>query len=90
MKRKKLTEEEIDELVVAEANDMTKWGKPVAVRPNVIRFSTSVIEKAKYLAKLHKTSGYQTWLKQVVEERIKLEEELLSDIKRGLKSISNQ
>ena len=90
MKRKKLTEEEIDELVVAEANDMTKWGKPVTVRPNVIRFSTSVIEKAKYLAKLHKTRGYQAWLKQVVEERIKLEEELLSDIKRRLKSISNQ
>ncbi len=86
MKRKKVTEEEIDELVIAEANDMTKWGKPVAVRPTVIRFSTSVIEKAKYLAKLHNTRGYQTWLKQIVEERIKLEEELLSDIKRGLKT----
>ncbi len=86
MRRKKLTEEDIDELVIAEANDMTKWGKPVAVRPTIIRFSTSVIEKAKYLAKLHNTRGYQTWLKQIVEERIKLEEELLSDIKRGLKT----
>jgi len=86
MRRKKLTEEDIDELVIAEANDMTKWGKPVAVRPTIISFSTSVIEKAKYLAKLHNTRGYQTWLKQIVEERIKLEEELLSDIKRGLKT----
>ena len=86
MRRKKLTEEDIDELVIAEANDMAKWGKPVAVRPTIIRFSTSVIEKAKYLAKLHNTRGYQTWLKQIVEERIKLEEELLSDIKRGLKT----
>ena len=86
MRRKKLTEEDIDELVIAEANDMVKWGKPVAVRPTTIRFSTSVIEKAKYLAKLHNTRGYKTWLKQIVEERIKLEEELLSDIKRGLKT----
>lgn len=84
--KRKLTEEEIDRLVIAEANDTSKWEKPVAVKPTSIRFSPAIIERAKYFAKLHKTRGYQTWLKQVVEERIKLEEELLSDFKRELKA----
>ncbi len=45
------------------------------------------VEKAKTLAKLHKARGYQTWLKQIVEERINLEEKLLSDFKRELKTV---
>lgn len=87
-KKKRLIAEEIDELVIAEANDMNKWGKPVAVKPTSIRFSPLIIEKAKYLAKLHKARGYQTWLKQIVEDRIKLEEKLLFDYKRELKTVS--
>ncbi len=83
--KKRLTEEEIDRLIIAEADDMTKWGKPIAVKPTSIRFSPLIIEKAKYLAKLHKARGYQTWLKQVVEERIKQEEKLLLDFKREFK-----
>lgn len=84
--KKRLTEEDIDKLVIAEANDMSKWEEPIAVKPTSIRFSPLVIEKAKYLAKLHRARGYQTWLKKVVEERIKLEEELLSGFKREFKS----
>ncbi|MEK6690675.1 MAG: hypothetical protein AABY78_05150 [Nitrospirota bacterium] len=86
--KKRLAEEEIDRLIIAEADDMTKWEKPIAVKPTSIRFSPSIIEKAKYLAKVHKARGYQTWLKQVVEERIKQEEKLLSDFKRELKTAS--
>lgn len=86
--KKRLAEEEIDRLIIAEADDMTKWEKPIAVKPTSIRFSPSIIEKAKYLAKVHKARGYQTWLKQVVEERIKQEEKLLSDFKRELKTVS--
>lgn len=86
--KKRRTEEEIDRLVIAEADDMAKWEKPIAVKPTSIRFSPSIIEKAKYLAKLHKARGYQTWLKQVVEERIRVEEKLLSDFKRELKTVN--
>ncbi len=67
-----------------------KWEKPTAVKPTSIRFSPSIIEKAKRLAELHKARGYQTWLKQIVEERIKHEEKLLSDFKRELKIASNK
>jgi predicted DNA-binding protein len=86
--KRKLTEEEIDRLVIAEADDASRWGKPITVKPTSIRFSPAIIEKAKYFAKLHKTRGYQTWLKQIVEERIKLEEKFLSDFKQELKAVS--
>lgn len=84
-KKRKLSEEEIDQLVIAEAEDLTKWEEPISVKPTSIRLSPSIIEKARYLAKLHKARGYQTWLKHIIEERIKLEEEILSNFERELK-----
>lgn len=86
--KRKMTEEDIDKIVISEADDMSKWEKPITVKPTSIRFSPAIIEKAKYLARLHKTRGYQTWLKQIVEERIELEERLLSDLRRELKTAS--
>ena len=88
MKQKKMTEEEIDSIVISEADDMSKWEKPIKVKPTSIRFPPAIVEKAKYLARLHKTRGYQTWLKKIVEERIELEEKLLSDFKQELKTAS--
>lgn len=58
MQKRKLSEEEIDQLVIAEAEDLTKWEEPVAVKPTSIRLSPSIIKKAKYLAKLLKARGY--------------------------------
>ena len=89
-KKRKLTEGEIDRLVVAEANDMTKWGETVSVKPTSIRLSPSIIQKAKYLARLHKTRGYQTWIKQVLQERIRLEEEILSGFKKESRAASGK
>jgi len=89
-KKRKLTEGEIDRLVVAEANDMTKWGEPVSVKTTSIRLSPSIIQKAKYLARLHKTRGYQTWIKQVLQERIRLEEEILSGFKKESRAASGK
>jgi len=86
---KNLTEEEIDRMVIAEADDMSEWDKSVMVKAASVRFSPLIIEKAKYLAKLHNISGYQAWVEQIVEERINLEEKLLSDFKRELKAASN-
>jgi hypothetical protein len=84
--KKRLTEEEIDSIVISEADDIAKWEKPIKVRPVLVRFSPSVIEKAKYLSGLHRIRGYRAWLKQIVKERIEQEEKLLSDFKQGFKT----
>lgn len=86
MKKKKLTEENIDEIVIKEADDFTRWEEPVLVKSNFItsiRLSPETIRRAKYFAKVHKSRGYQTWLKQIIEERIRIEEEILSELKQG-------
>jgi hypothetical protein len=93
MRKRKLTEQEIDEIVVSEANDSTKWEEPISVKPSgaaLIRLSSDMIEKARYLAKLHNYHSYQTWLKRVIEDRIKTEEELLKELKQELNSGSNR
>lgn len=84
---KKLTEEEIDEIVIREADDLSKWEEPIQVKApqaTSIRLSPQTIQKAKLLASIHKAQ-YQAWLEQIVEERIHLEEELLDSIKSNLK-----
>jgi hypothetical protein len=85
-RKRKFSEQEKDRYVVAVAEDMTKWERPIAVKPTSIRLSPIIIEKAKYFAKLHKARGYQSWLKHIVEERIRMEEEIVSNYKRALKA----
>ena len=92
MRKEKLTEQEIDEIVIGEANDMTKWEEPISVEPSgaiSIRLSPDTIKKANYFAKLHKYRGYQTWLKRIIEDRIKTEEEILRELKQRLESESS-
>ncbi len=87
--RSKLSAEEIDEIVVAEADDLSRWEEPIVVRPTrviSIRLSPEIIAKAKYFAQVYKARGYQTWLKQIIEERIRAEEKLLETLKRAWKA----
>ncbi len=81
---KKLTDEQIDEMVIKEADDLSKWVTPIKVRaPQAIslRLSPELIQKIKFLATLHKTDNYQNWLEKIIKERIQLEGELLDSIK---------
>jgi len=89
MKKRKLTEQEIDEIVIREADDINKWEEPISVKASgeaSILLSPDTIRKAEYFARLHKYRGYQTWLKRIIEERIKTEEEILKDLKQRLES----
>ncbi len=83
-KKRKLTEDQIDEIVIKEADDLSKWESPVHVKaPQAIslRLSPQLIQKAKFLATLHKSKGYQSYLEKIIKERIQLEEKLIESIK---------
>lgn len=83
-----ITEKEVDEIVIREANDLTKWEEPIQVKApqaTSIRLSPQIIQKVKFLASVHKEREYQNWLKRIIEERIQLEEELLESVKAGFK-----
>lgn len=86
-KSKKLTDEQIDEMVIKEADDLSKWDEPIKVKaPQAIslRLSAELIQKIKFMATIHKTDTYQNWLEKIIKERIQLEDELLDSIKSNL------
>lgn len=89
MKKKQLSEAEIDDVVVAQAEDEDAWDAPIQVRPTgystSIRLSADLIQRAKFFAQLHGQRGYQSWLKAIITERIQAEERMFTAIKRDVR-----
>jgi hypothetical protein len=82
-----LSEEEIDRIVVAQADDDSAWGKPVRVRkakPTSLSISAELAARAAFLARLHHKASVQEWLTHVIEERVELEEAAFVGAKRDL------
>lgn len=84
---KNLTEAEIDELVIAQANDDDAWEDSIEVNPAppaTIALSSELAARAAFFARLHKQKDWQDWLKHVIEERIEFEEAAFAELKREL------
>jgi len=74
--RKRYTLEEIDRLVVKEADDPSKWDESVSVKPAAgvsIPLTDSMIRKVKAIARRKKIHRYQDWLVGVIRDRIRSE-----------------
>jgi hypothetical protein len=85
--KKKLSQGEIDQLVVEQANDDSAWDEPVHVRqskPSSFSLPADLASRAAFLAKLHKETGVEKWLVRVIRERIELEEVAFVEAKREL------
>lgn len=81
------TDEEIDRLVVAQADDDSAWGPPVRVRPakpTAVALPAELAARAAFFARLHRAASLQEWLRRVVEERVDLEEAAFDSVKREL------
>jgi hypothetical protein len=73
----KYTEKEIDEIVISQVGDSSKWGKPARVKPApvvAILLKASLVKKAKAVALRKKIDDYNTWLIEIIQEGIKREE----------------
>lgn len=84
MKKGKLSQKEIDDLVVAEAGQANAWGRWASVnpsRPVSIRLSENTVASLKTLSKLKKEKGYQTLIKKWIDERLIYEQRVLREIK---------
>ncbi|GEM_PF-979798 len=82
--RKKISQKEIDTLVISQADQDDSWEKWISVnpcRPVSIRLSEKTIASLKTLAKLRKEKGYQTLLKKWIDERLIYEQRVLSEIR---------
>ena len=84
---KKLSEQEIDRLVIAQANDNSAWSKPVRVhktKPASVSIPAELAARATFLAQLHRTKNLEEWITHVMEERIELEEAAFIGVKEDL------
>lgn len=85
-----LTEEQIDEYVIAAANDDMQWDEPIAVqRADTVdlELPASLASRARFLARLHRAGDVDEWLLRIIEERIELEEAAFATVKKELATI---
>jgi hypothetical protein len=86
-RREQLSEEQIDELVIAQAEDDTAWEDPIAVHavsPTTLSLPAEMAARAAFFAQLHKKSSVEDWLKSIIQERIDFEEAAFAGLKRAL------
>lgn len=85
-RQQKLSEEEIDEIVIAQADDDTAWEEPIQVRKSVSEsysLPADLAARAAFLAQLHR-ARIEEWLALVIQERVELEEGAFAEAKRAL------
>ncbi|MEZ4705648.1 MAG: hypothetical protein R3A44_00495 [Caldilineaceae bacterium] len=85
--RSKLTEAEIDEFVIAEADDDSAWDEPINVAREegaLLTLPAGLATRAAFLARLHREEDLGAWLTKIIQERIELEEGAYLQAKREL------
>ena len=82
-----LTEREVDDIVVAQADDDAAWGKPVRTGKDKARtmpLPASLATRAAFFARLHREKSMNAWIERVIRDRLDLEEAAFADLKREL------
>lgn len=82
-----LTEQDIDQIVVAQADDDTAWGKPVQVRsPKAasVPLPSALAARVAFFARLHREQSIEAWLERIIQERLDVEEAVFAGLKRDL------
>lgn len=85
--KKPRTQEEIDQIVVTQADDNTAWEEPIVVHPTgFTSFSlpAELAARAAFIARLHRTDHVEEWLMHIIQERLDVEEKIYSEVKREL------
>ncbi|MBI4963646.1 MAG: hypothetical protein HY913_10250 [Desulfomonile tiedjei] len=91
--KRKPSEEEIDSMVVAQADNDSAWEEPIQVRRTKaasLSIPAKLAARAAFLAKLHREKSIEEWLTRIIRERIELEEIAFSEVKRELKGKQTQ
>jgi hypothetical protein len=81
-----LSEEEIDEIVIAHADDESAWEEPVRVSPPKsmsLDIPSDLVVRAARRARVTRAAGVGDWLRRIVRERIELEEAAFAQSQRS-------
>jgi hypothetical protein len=83
----KFSQEEIDKIVVAQADDDSTWEKPIYVSRKEsasLSIPAELAARAAFLARLHRQANTEEWLTHIIQERVELEEATFARVKRDL------
>ncbi len=84
--KNKISQKEIDDLVIAQADQDHSWEAWHSVnpcKPISLRLSSKTVGALKTLAKLKHEKGYQTLLKKWIDERLFYEQKIISSFRRS-------
>ena len=84
---KKISEEKIDEIVIAQADDDNAWEAPIHVnRKETLSISvkSEIASRAAFFARLHRKANIEDWLIHIINERLDMEEAAFAEMKRDL------
>lgn len=82
-----LSKKEIDQIIVAQADEDSAWEKPVRVRrPKAasVPLPSELSARVAFFARLHREASVEGWLRRIIQERIDLEEAAFIGLKRDL------
>ena len=89
LSKAKLTRDQIDQVVIAQADDSSASGKAVVVKrakSASLSIPSELAARAAFLATLHRESGVDKWVERVVRERVEIEESAFTAAKKTLAS----
>ncbi len=89
LKVRHLSPQQIDDLVISQADEDSTWGTGVEVRrakPGSFSIPPELAERAAFLARMHHAAGVEEWLARVIKERIELEEVAYAAAKREMRT----
>jgi len=90
--KRQLSEEEIDRMVVAQADVDESWERPVHVRRKTsasLAIPGELAARAAFLARLHRERKVEEWLERIIRERIEIEEVAFVKAKQELGERNN-
>ena len=82
-----LSEEEIDNIVISQADDDSEWEEPIrvsAARPANLSIPGELTARASFFAHIHREPDVEEWIMRIIRERIELEEMAFVEVKREL------
>lgn len=80
-----LSEKEIDQYVIEQADNDEAWDMPIEVhpvKPTALSIPIELVTRATFLAQLHRMANVEEWLTRIIQERVELEEAAFITVKR--------
>jgi hypothetical protein len=90
---KKLSEKEIDQIVILQANHDDAWEDAVKVtkqKAAALSLPAILASRAAFFARLHREASLEDWIKRIIRERLDIEEAAFAGCKKELITKNNR